>query len=138
METRKVIKIRNSYYINIPSEISEGMGIDKGDSLKVGYLSGYGILMTRDREVSEASVTLDGIERLQRTADNIFSDLRRKARSFEASFTFNIMNRLIGELMKTGLIDLKGRVEKLETKPEAFDQGRGKVILLHKKKGSTQ
>jgi bifunctional DNA-binding transcriptional regulator/antitoxin component of YhaV-PrlF toxin-antitoxin module len=138
MESRKVQKIKNSFYVNIPSEISEGLKIEKGDSLKIGYLAGYGILMTRDKGVDKISVNIEGVDRLQRAADNTFSDLRRKAKSFEASFTFNIMNRLIGELMKTGWIDLKGRVEKLETKFEVSGERRGKLVLLDKKKRSDQ
>ena len=138
MELRKVQKINNSFYVNIPSEISEGLKIEKGDSLKIGYLAGYGILITKDKGVDKISVNLESVDRLQRAADNIFSDLRRKAKSFEASFTFNIMNRLIGEIMKTGLIDLKSRVEKLETKSEVSGQGRGQLVLLPKKKRSPQ
>jgi len=94
--------------------------------------------MTRDKGVDKISVNIEGVDRLQRAADNTFSDLRRKAKSFEASFTFNIMNRLIGELMKTGWIDLKGRVEKLETKFEVSGERRGKLVLLDKKKRSDQ
>lgn len=137
MESRKVQKIGNSYYVNIPSEISEGLKIEKGDPLRVGYLAGYGILITRDKGVDKTSVNLEGVDRIQRAADNIFSDFRRKARSFEASFTFNIMNRLIGEIMKTGLIDLKARVDKIETKVEVSDQRPGRVILLPQKKRNT-
>lgn len=133
METRKVIKIRNSYFINIPSEISEELKIDKGDSLKVGYLSGYGILITKEKGTSKLPVALDSAERLQRLADDIFSDMRRKAKSFEASFTFNMMNRLLGELFKSGLFDLKAKVQDLEEKIKTLNPGRGKIVMLKKR-----
>lgn len=106
METRKVQKINGSYFINIPSVVRDEMGIEKGDPLKIGYLAGCGILITKDKGTDEISINLESEDRLKRTADNIFSEFRRKAKSVERSFTTNIMTRLIGELLKSGLINL--------------------------------
>ena len=81
METRKVVKIRSSYFINIPAAIVEDLKIEKGDSLRVGNLPGYGIIITRDKGLDKISVKLESVARLQTAADNIFSELKRKARS---------------------------------------------------------
>lgn len=136
METRKVVKIRSSYFINIPAAIVEDLKIEKGDSLRVGNLPGYGIIITRDKGVDVLSVKLESVARLQTAADNIFSELKRKARSLERSFTFNIGNRIIGELLKTGWFDPKIAVEEVKSRTQQPSERSVKLVLLSNKKGA--
>ena len=136
METRKVVKIRSSYFINIPAAIVEDLKIEKGDSLRIGNLPGYGIIITRDKGLDKISVKLESVARLQTAADNIFSELKRKARSLESSFTFNIGNRIIGELLKTGWFDPKIVVEEVKSRTEALSKRSVKLVLLSNKKGA--
>ena len=136
MEIRKVIKIRSSYFINIPAAIVEDLKIEKGDSLRIGNLPGYGLIITRDKGVDKISVKLESVARLQTAADNIFSELKRKARSLENSFTFNIGNRIIGELLKTGWFDPKIAVEEVKSRTEAVSERSVKLVLLSNKKGT--
>jgi bifunctional DNA-binding transcriptional regulator/antitoxin component of YhaV-PrlF toxin-antitoxin module len=136
MEIRKVVKIRSSYFINIPAAIAEDLKIEKGDSLRVGNLPGYGIIITRDKGLDKISVKLESVARLQTAADNIFSELKRKARSLESSFTFNIGNRIIGELLKTGWFDPKIGVEEVKSRSEKLSERSVKLVLLSNKKGT--
>jgi hypothetical protein len=138
MDSRKVIKIKDSHYINIPLEVSKAMGIVKGDKLRITPLVGLGVLVTQAQGVGKVSVNLESIDRLQRAADSIYSQLERKLKNLESNFISNLQARLIPAIATSGIFDLKARVEKLEMKPEASDQRRGRVILLHKKKRSPQ
>jgi len=134
MDSRKVIKIQDSYYINIPSETSQALGIVKGDRLKVIPLPGLGILITQNQGAAKVSVNLESMERLQGAADQIYSNLERELKDLGLNFISNLQAHIISDLATSGLLDLKSRVEKLEKKPETSDQRRGKVILLHKNK----
>ncbi|GAJ09532.1 unnamed protein product [marine sediment metagenome] len=130
METRKVIKIKNSLYINIPAEIAKRWGIEKGDSWIVGHLPDYGILISRSGAIDRAPSALDIEDRLYRCADNIFSELRRKGKALEGSFTFNIMNRLIGEVVRSRVFGTKEEIIELVSRAMIEDQGRDEVGLL--------
>ena len=138
MDSRKVIKIEDSYYINIPLEISQALGIVKGDRLRIVHVPGSGILITQAQGAGKVSVNLQSIDRLQRAADAIRCQLERKARELGDNFISDLWGRLIPAIAASGIFDLKARVEKLETKVESSDQRRGKLVLLHKKKRSTQ
>ena len=135
MEIRKVVKIRSSYFINIPASIVEDLKIEKGDSLRVGNLPGYGIIITRNEGVDKVSVNLESLERFQRAADNIFSELKRKAKSLENSFTFNVGSRIIGELLNTGWFDPKIGIEEVKSRIERKEEKRLKIVLPFQKKG---
>jgi len=134
MEIRKVVKIRSSYFINLPSSIVEDLKIEKGDSLRVGNLPGYGIIITRNEGVDKISIDLESVEKIQRTADTVYSELKRKAKSLENSFVFNIGNRILGELIKTGWFDPKIGIEEVQSRIEKANEGRVKLVLLSNKK----
>lgn len=138
MDTRKVIKIEDSYYINIPSDVAQSLKIMKGDRLKIGYISGCGIFITLDQGADKIPVNPESVDRLQRAADAIRWQLERKAKDLGDKFISDLMNRLIPTIATSGIFDLKARVDKLETKAEVSDRGRGKLVLLHKKKRNTQ
>lgn len=138
MDSRKVIQIEDSYYINIPSEISRDLGIIKGDRLKIIHLPGSGLLITQAQGAGKVSVNLESIDRFQRVADSIYQQLERRVKDLSLNFISNLQARIVSDLAVSGLLDVKSRVEKLETKSEVSDQGRGKLVLLHKKKRSPQ
>ena len=134
MDSRKVIKIHNSNYINIPLDVAQALEIMKGDRLKVSYVAGWGILITPDRGADKVPVNFEGVERLQRAADAIGRQLERKARDLGDNFISDLWGRLIPAIATSGIFDLKARVEKLETQPEGSDQRRGKIHLVKKGK----
>lgn len=138
MYSRKVIKIEDSYYINIPSEIRKALGIQKGEDMKIGYLTGSGIFITQAQGADKIPVNPESVDRLQRAADAIRWQLERKAKDLGDKFISDLMNRLIPTIATSGIFDLKARVDKLETKAEVSGRGRGRLVLVHKKKRSTE
>ena len=128
--------MRSSYFINIPSSIVEDLKIEKGDTLRVGNLPGYGIIITRNEGVDKISVDLESVERIQRTAEAAFSELKRKIRSLENSFVFNIGNRIVGELVKTGWFDPKIGIEEVKTRVGKLERRSVALVLVSNKKGS--
>lgn len=138
MDSRKVIKIKDSFYFNIPLEISKALGIVKGDRLRITPLVGLGLLITRAQGAGKVSVNLESVDRLQRAADFIYEQLKGRLKDLDLNFISGLHLRIIDDLVRSGIFDLKARVEKLETKSEVSDQRRGKLVLLHKKKRSGQ
>ena len=138
MDSRKVVKIKDSYYINIPLEVFKALEIVKGDKLRITHLIGLGLLITQAQGVGKVSVNLESVDRLQRAADSIYQQLERKLKDLEANFISNLQARLIPDLARSGIFDLKARVEKIETRVGVSDRRRGKLVLLDKKKKSDQ
>ena len=138
MDSRKVVKIKDSYYINIPSEISRALGIMKGDKLRITHLIGLGLLITQTQGVGKVSVNLESIDRLQRAADFIYEQLKGRLKDLDSNFITGLHLRIIGDLVRSGIFDLKARVEKIETRVGVSDRRRGKLVLLDKKKRSDQ
>lgn len=138
MDSRKVIKVKDSYYINIPLEASKALGIVKGDRLRITHVLGLGILITQVQGAGKVSLNLESIDRIQRAADFIYEQLKEKLKGLDSNFISGLHLRLVGDLVRSGIFELKARVEKLETKAEVPDHGRAKILPLHKKRGSTQ
>lgn len=134
MDSRKVIKISDSYYINIPLDVARVLGIVKGDKLGISPLVGLGLLITLDQGADKVPVNLQNIDRIKRAADSIYQELERRVKDLGLNFISNLQARIVSDLAVSGLLNVKARVEKLETKFEVSDQGRGKLVLLHKKK----
>jgi bifunctional DNA-binding transcriptional regulator/antitoxin component of YhaV-PrlF toxin-antitoxin module len=138
MDSRKVVKIKDSYYINIPLEVSEALGIVKGAKLRITHVIGLGLLITQAQGAGGVSVNLESIDRIQRAADFIYEQLKGRLKDLDSNFISGLHLRIIDDLVRSGIFDLKARVEKLETKSEVSDQGRGKLVLLNKKKRTPQ
>ena len=138
MDSRKVVKIKDSYYINIPLEISQALGIVKGAKLRITHIIGLGLLITQAQGAGKVSVNLESVDRFQRACDFIYEQLKGKLKDLDSNFISGLHLRLVGDLVRSGIFDLKARVEKLETKSEVSDQGRGKLVLLNKKKRTPQ
>jgi bifunctional DNA-binding transcriptional regulator/antitoxin component of YhaV-PrlF toxin-antitoxin module len=133
MDSRKVIKIKKSHYINIPSEISQALGIVKGDRLKIIHLPGSGILITLDQGAGKVSVNLQSIDRLQRAADAIYSQLEGRVKDLGLNFISNLQARIVSDLAVSGLLDLKARVDKIETRQATPQPKVCKIHLLKKR-----
>jgi len=138
MDSRKVIKVKDSYYINIPLDVSKALGIVKGERLWITHIIGLGLLITQAQGAGKVSVNLENNDRLQRAADFIYEQLKGRLKDLDSNFISGLHLRIVDNLVRSGIFDLKSRVEKLETKSEVSDQTPGKVIPLHKKGGSTQ
>lgn len=127
MEARKLIKIKNSLFINIPMEIVEGLKLQRGDVLWVAHVPGYGIGVTKDKNSSKVSVRVAGGDRIKIVADDAYAELKRKAKMLERSFITNIMTRFIGEAVKSGLFDVESRVRELIERAEALGIEKRKI-----------
>jgi len=110
MEARKIMQIKNSFFINIPSSIAKELKLQKGDMLWVGKLSRDGLVLTKSKDAGKISAGVAGIDRINTVADEAHAKLRMFAKSLNKSLVFNIMNRLTTELIKSGLFDLKSVV----------------------------
>jgi len=137
MDSRKVIKVKDSYYINIPLDVSKTLGIVKGERLRITHLIGLGLLITQAQGAGKVSVNLENIDRLQRAADFIYEQLKGRLKDLDSNFISGLHLRIIDDLVRSGIFELKARVEKLETKYEVSNQRSGKLVLLPKKKRST-
>jgi hypothetical protein len=111
MELRKVLKIRNSLYVCLPSETCELWGIEKGDYLTCLYLPGYGVLMTRGMELDKLPFQEARVVKMKQITDNLFSELRKKARGVERSFVGNLYLHLIRQAQKDGVIKFNPKVK---------------------------
>jgi hypothetical protein len=136
MDSRKVIRVKNSYYINIPLEAFKALGIMKGDKLRITHVIGLGLLITQAQVADKIPFNLESIDKLKRAGDFIYEQLKGRLKDLDSNFISGLQFRIIDDLVRSGIFDLKARVEKLETKSEVSDQGRGKLVLLHKKKRS--
>lgn len=106
MESRSVIKMRNSLYICLPSSMAEALEIEKGDRLRFLLLPGYGILLNKEGSQNKFRATLEGIADLQEAADKIVHEARRKLRGMEAQCVFHIWEKIFGLCLKEGLVNI--------------------------------
>lgn len=136
MDSRKVVRIGESYYINIPLEISKALGIMKGDRLKVSYLPGCGIFITLDQGADKIPVNLQSVDRLQRAADSIYEQLKGRLKDLDSNFISGLHLRIIDDLVRSGIFDLMARVEKVEKQVEETNKGKGRLTLVRKSRGS--
>lgn len=134
MEARKVMKIKNSFFINIPSSVVEGLKLEKGDVLWIGYRSGYGVVMAKEKNSSKISAGIAGIDRIRIIGDEVAAELRRKAKVLENSFHTNIFNRLLGSHLEKRLLDVERKVGELEGKTETLPKDKRVIRRLVKSK----
>jgi len=106
MESRSVVKIGNSLYICIPSSVIEALEIKKGDRLRFLLLPGYGILLNKDGSENRFPVPLEAIAELQKAADNIVHEARRKIRGMENQAIFHIWEKIFGMCLKDRLVNI--------------------------------
>jgi hypothetical protein len=132
MTSRKVVKIKESFYVNIPLEISKGLGIVKGDKLRISPLVGLGLLITLEQGADKIPVNLESVDRLQRAADFIYEQLKDRLKDLDSNFISGLHLRIIDDLVRSGIFDLKARVEKVEKRVEESNKGKGRLTLVPK------
>jgi bifunctional DNA-binding transcriptional regulator/antitoxin component of YhaV-PrlF toxin-antitoxin module len=104
MHLRKVVKVGNGLFVGIPAEVCENLGLERGDTLRMIYLEGYGFLMVKDYGEEEVPIPIQRLASMKLIADNIVADLRRRARSIMAQFSFNFMSRIMSDLIRGGIL----------------------------------
>jgi len=72
MERRKVVKIGNAFYVNIPFEFFEALKLREGDRLYVFHIHRKGIFVTKAKG-KKFKLSLKRIDRIRRIADSIYS-----------------------------------------------------------------
>jgi len=90
VEARKVMKIRSSFFINIPFSIAERLEIKKGDLLWFGNLSRGEMIVTKSLKSGKVVAGVEGIEQIRAVYEECCSNLRRFSRSLERTIVNNV------------------------------------------------
>jgi hypothetical protein len=106
MESRSVVKMRNSFYICLPSSMAEALEIKRGDRCRFLLLPGYGILLRKEGMDGKFPAPLEAIANLKQAADEIVHEARRKIRGMEAQCVFHIWEKIFGLCLKDGLVNI--------------------------------
>jgi len=106
MESRKVIKIKNSLFTCIPFSMAEALGIEKGDRCQMMLLPGYGILLRKEEMEGRFPAPLEAIADLQKTSNNILHDTKRKLKGMENQTVSNVWYKIFGLCLKDGFINI--------------------------------
>jgi len=138
MDLRRVVKIKNSFYVNIPREICEALEIRPGDRLKVGYLAGSGIFITQEKGADKIPVNTKSVDAIQKAADFIYSQLARKLKLLEESSISNYHTAMIKEISRLGIFDLQRKVDQLEKRSLDVKKERGGLVLIRQQKKSSR
>jgi hypothetical protein len=136
MDFRRVVKIKNSYYINIPRVVCEALEIRAGERLKVGYLPGSGMFITQERGADKIPVNPKSVEGIQRAADSIYSEVARKLKLLEDLSISNYHTAMIKEISRLGIFELQRKVDRLEKRAVESSRGKGKLTLIRERKKS--
>lgn len=124
MESRSVVKMRNSLYICLPSSIAAALKIKKGDRCQFLLLPGYGILLRKYDGGNRFPVPLEAIADLQQAADNIVHEARRKIRGMENQVVFHIWEKIFGLCLKDGLVNIFPPIQISEETRKLLFNGR--------------
>lgn len=112
MEARKVMKIRNSFFFNIPSSMAEELKLKKGDVLWIEKASRDGLILSKFKDSSKLFAGVASIERIKAVGEEVYGEVRRKLRSLENTAINNVMQRLLCEVAKAEPGLRKGMVNK--------------------------
>jgi bifunctional DNA-binding transcriptional regulator/antitoxin component of YhaV-PrlF toxin-antitoxin module len=134
MEARKVISIKSSLFINIPMSVAEEFKIQKGDVLWISYVRRYGVVITKEKDSSKISSKVADAYRINIVCDEAFADLRRRAKGLERNFINRLMMGFMSELIKSGWVDLKEKVDKLLKEQGMSEKDKRKVERLVRSK----
>ena len=138
MYSRRVIKNRDSYYINIPRKIFESMELKQGQVLNLDHAPGVGIIIGREQDTHMPSANPESIKRLEQLASEIIYRTERRLKDSGDNFTTKVMSQVVPILVRSGVLDLKPRVSKVERELEKMKRGRGKLIPIQQRKRNTQ
>ena len=136
MDFRKVIKIKNSYYINIPHDVYEAMEVQAGERLKISHAEDSGTIIIQKHGAGEISLKPKNIEELKRAADFIYSRAAKKLKLLEERSISDYHTAMFKEISKLGIFELQRKVDGLEKRVGENKKGRGKLTLIHLQKKS--
>jgi len=137
MDLRRVVKIKNSFYVNIPRDICEALEIRPGEQLKIGYLAGSGIFITQEKGADKIPVNTKSVDAIQKAADFIYSQLTRKLKLLEESSISNYHTAMIKEISRLGIFELQRKVDRLEKRSIEVNKIKGQLVLIRQHKKST-
>lgn len=106
MESRSVIKVKNSLYICLPSSMTEALEIERGDRCQFLLIPGYGVLLRREEMEGRFPAPLEAIADLQEAADEIVHEAVRKMKGMENQVVFHIWEKIFGLCLKDGLVNI--------------------------------
>jgi bifunctional DNA-binding transcriptional regulator/antitoxin component of YhaV-PrlF toxin-antitoxin module len=138
MYSRKVIKNRDSYYINIPRKIFESMELKQGQALNIDHTPGFGIIIAREQDTHIPSANPESIKRLQQTSAEILYKQERRLKDLGDDFITKVMGQVVPVMVRSGVFDVKPRLSKIEKQLERMNRGRGKLIPIQQRKRNTQ
>ena len=126
MEARKLLNIKNSLFINIPVSVVETLGLRKGDVLFVGKISKDSLIVTKSKTMGKLEASVAGVEHIKTVCEEQWRELLRKSKGLQNSFVQNTLLRLHGELMSSGILDLKGMVSDAVNRLAALEMKNNK------------
>jgi hypothetical protein len=138
MYSRRVIKNRDSYYINIPRKIFESMELKQGQVLNLDHAPGVGIIIGREQDTHMHSANPESIKRLQQSSNEILYRQERRLKDLGDDFITKIMGQVVPVLVRSGVFDYKPRLSKIEKQLENMKRGRGKLIPIQQRKKVNQ
>ena len=116
MEARRVVKIGNSLYMNLPVSIVEKLKVKQGDVLWIGFHPGHGAIISKGGNLGRVASGIASTDNIKIAADEAFAELRRKAKALQNSVLNAIIQTLTGETVKQVLIDLQNKRLELKKK----------------------
>lgn len=116
MEARKILKIGNSLYVNIPPSVVEKFRVKRGDVVWIGYHPGNGAIISKGRNLGRVAAGVACIDDIKVAADEAFAEVRRKVKSLERGAVNTILTTLMGEKVKRTLVDLQDKKLELSKK----------------------
>jgi len=137
MDIRRVVKIKNSFYVNIPLEICDALEIRPGERLRVGYLAGSGIFITQEKGADKIPINPKSVEGIQKAADFIYSQLTRKLKLLEENSISNYHTAIMKEISRLGIFELQRKVDRLEKRSVEVNKVKGQLVLIRQHKKST-
>ena len=138
MDTRRVIRNKTGFYINIPLDICRALEIKKGEHLKVSYVTGVGIFITQLSGADKIPISPKSIEGLKKSADFIVSQTETRLKQIEANSITSYYTSMIEHISRLGIFELKKRVDRMErlAVESNIEKGRLTLVREHKRKSA--
>jgi len=136
METRRAIKNKTGFYVNIPMDICKALEIKKGERLKVSYVTGVGIFITQLVGPDKAPIVPGSIEGLKKAADSICLQTETKLKNIASTSITNYFTSMIQQISRLGIFELQRKVDRLEKMWLPLGDLKSKLSLVRQRKRS--
>ncbi len=137
METRRVIKNKTGFYVNIPIDICKALEIRAGERLKVSYITGTGIFITQSRGADRIPIEPRSPEGLKKIADSIYSQTEKKLKNLASTSITNYFTSMIQQISRLGIFELQRKVDRLEKGAIEVNKVKGQLVLIRQRKKSS-